>query len=91
MAIKEINVGMTYNAVHATDAQCTSLKFLVLQTGTNVRLCPMFTRWISNLANERLLAEFVALRGCCIPTHGQDPNQSPIGGTYPTDPLPLRR
>jgi hypothetical protein len=36
MGIKEINVGMTYNAVHATDANCKNLKFVVLQTGTNV-------------------------------------------------------
>lgn len=41
MATKEINVGMTSNAVHATDAQCPNLKFLVLQTGTNVGLSPL--------------------------------------------------
>ncbi|KAL4806072.1 hypothetical protein BDV18DRAFT_160140 [Aspergillus unguis] len=34
MAIKEINVGMTSNAVHAVDQLC-NLKFFVLQTGTN--------------------------------------------------------
>lgn len=36
MEIKDINVGMTYNAVHATDALCPELEFVVLQTGTNV-------------------------------------------------------
>lgn len=36
MEIKEINVEMTYNAVHATDLLCPGLEFLVLQTGTNV-------------------------------------------------------
>ncbi|CAG8082590.1 unnamed protein product [Penicillium salamii] len=35
MEIKDINVGMTYNAVHATDALCPELEFVVLQTGTN--------------------------------------------------------
>lgn len=34
--IKDINAAMTYNAVHATDQLCPSLKFIVLQTGTNV-------------------------------------------------------
>jgi hypothetical protein len=37
MAIRDINVGMTHNAVHAVDRLCKSLKFFVLQTGTNVR------------------------------------------------------
>lgn len=36
MGIKDINTTMTYNAVHATDQLCQKLKFLVLQTGTNV-------------------------------------------------------
>lgn len=36
MGIKNINTTMTYNAVHATDKLCQKLKFLVLQTGTNV-------------------------------------------------------
>lgn len=36
MQIKDINVRMTYNAVHATDALCSDLEFVVLQTGTNV-------------------------------------------------------
>ncbi|PLB44203.1 hypothetical protein P170DRAFT_416668 [Aspergillus steynii IBT 23096] len=35
MDIRDINVHMTYNAVHASDQLCKSLKFLVLQTGTN--------------------------------------------------------
>ncbi|KAL4954270.1 hypothetical protein BDW69DRAFT_194200 [Aspergillus filifer] len=35
MAIKEINVAMTYNAVHAVDRLCENLKFVMLQTGTN--------------------------------------------------------
>ncbi|KAL2784210.1 hypothetical protein BJX66DRAFT_317025 [Aspergillus keveii] len=35
MAIRDINVGMTYNAVHAVDRLCKNLKFFVLQTGTN--------------------------------------------------------
>ncbi|KAL4908855.1 hypothetical protein BDW74DRAFT_73698 [Aspergillus multicolor] len=35
MAIRNINVGMTYNAVHAVDRLCKNLKFFVLQTGTN--------------------------------------------------------
>lgn len=38
MAIRDINVGMTYNAVHAVDKLCKNMKFFVLQTGTNV--CP---------------------------------------------------
>lgn len=36
MEIKNINAAMTYNAIHATDQLCSSLKFIVLQTGTNV-------------------------------------------------------
>jgi nucleoside-diphosphate-sugar epimerase len=36
MAIRDINVGMTSNAVYACDALMSSLKFFVLQTGTNV-------------------------------------------------------
>ncbi|OJJ94785.1 hypothetical protein ASPACDRAFT_1908734 [Aspergillus aculeatus ATCC 16872] len=36
MAIRDINVKMTYNAVHAVDKLCKNLKFFVLQTGTNV-------------------------------------------------------
>lgn len=36
MGIREVNVHMTGNAVQATDQLCKSLKFLVLQTGTNV-------------------------------------------------------
>lgn len=36
MDIKNLNVGMTFNAVHAVDQLCTSLKFFLLQTGTNV-------------------------------------------------------
>lgn len=36
MGIRNINEGMTYNAVHAVDQLCKSLKFFVLQTGTNV-------------------------------------------------------
>ncbi|KAL4767076.1 hypothetical protein BDW60DRAFT_220823 [Aspergillus nidulans var. acristatus] len=35
MAIRDINVRMTYNAVHAVDQLCKNLKFFVLQTGTN--------------------------------------------------------
>ncbi|CAG8111848.1 unnamed protein product [Penicillium salamii] len=35
MGIRNINEGMTYNAVHAVDQLCKSLKFFVLQTGTN--------------------------------------------------------
>ncbi|KAI9373898.1 hypothetical protein BJX61DRAFT_551884 [Aspergillus egyptiacus] len=35
MDIKRINVHMTSNAVHAVDQLCGSLKFFVLQTGTN--------------------------------------------------------
>jgi ribosomal protein S10 len=37
MDIRDINVTMTSNAVRAVDEICTSLKFFVLQTGTNVR------------------------------------------------------
>ncbi|KAJ5882644.1 uncharacterized protein N7529_001316 [Penicillium soppii] len=36
MQIKDINVEMTYNAVHATDTLCSELNFLVLQIGTNL-------------------------------------------------------
>lgn len=36
MAIRDINVAMTKNAVHAVDQICPNLKFLTLQTGTNV-------------------------------------------------------
>lgn len=36
MGIRDINVHMTGNAVHAIDQICKNLKFLVLQTGTNV-------------------------------------------------------
>lgn len=36
MAIRDINEGMTYNAVHAVDQLCKNMKFFVLQTGTNV-------------------------------------------------------
>ncbi|KAE8150861.1 hypothetical protein BDV25DRAFT_139456 [Aspergillus avenaceus] len=35
MEIKDINAHMTYNAVHACDQLCKSMKFFVLQTGTN--------------------------------------------------------
>ncbi|RAK71282.1 SDR family oxidoreductase [Aspergillus fijiensis CBS 313.89] len=35
MAIRDINVEMTYNAVHAVDKLCKNLQFFVLQTGTN--------------------------------------------------------
>ncbi|KAJ5279022.1 hypothetical protein N7478_004394 [Penicillium angulare] len=35
MAIRDINEGMTYNAVHAVDRLCKNMKFFVLQTGTN--------------------------------------------------------
>lgn len=34
--IKDINVAMTYNAVHACDILCKNMTFFVLQTGTNV-------------------------------------------------------
>ncbi|EHA22330.1 hypothetical protein ASPNIDRAFT_136740, partial [Aspergillus niger ATCC 1015] len=33
--IKDINVAMTYNAVHACDTLCKNMTFFVLQTGTN--------------------------------------------------------
>lgn len=36
MGIKELNTTMTSNAVHATDQLCSDLKFVVLQTGSNV-------------------------------------------------------
>lgn len=36
MGIKELNTSMTSNAVHATDQLCSDLKFVVLQTGSNV-------------------------------------------------------
>lgn len=36
VSVKEINTAMTYNAVHATDWLCPDLKFVVLQTGSNV-------------------------------------------------------
>lgn len=36
MDIKNLNVGMTHNAVHAVDQLCASMKFFLLQTGTNV-------------------------------------------------------
>lgn len=36
MDIRDINVTMTYNAVHACDRLCSRMKFFVLQTGTNV-------------------------------------------------------
>ncbi|PLB36008.1 SDR family oxidoreductase [Aspergillus candidus] len=35
MDIRDINVNMTSNAVHACDRLCTQMKFFVLQTGTN--------------------------------------------------------
>ncbi|KAL4955731.1 hypothetical protein BDW69DRAFT_204226 [Aspergillus filifer] len=35
MDIKDINVHMTSNAVHASDQLCTNMKFFLLQTGTN--------------------------------------------------------
>ncbi|KAL4780060.1 hypothetical protein BJX76DRAFT_339163 [Aspergillus varians] len=35
MAIRDINVGMTSNAVHAVDQLCGHMKFFLLQTGTN--------------------------------------------------------
>ncbi|OQE24005.1 hypothetical protein PENFLA_c010G10856 [Penicillium flavigenum] len=35
IAIRDINEGMTYNAVHAVDRLCKNMKFFVLQTGTN--------------------------------------------------------
>ena len=38
MAIRDINVGMTGNAVKAVDALCSKLQFFVLQTGANVRV-----------------------------------------------------
>jgi hypothetical protein len=37
MQIRDINVHMTGNAVRAVDEVCKSLKFFLLQTGTNVR------------------------------------------------------
>ena len=40
MDIRDINVNMTRNAVHACDRLCTKMKFFVLQTGTNVPLPP---------------------------------------------------
>lgn len=36
MEIKEINVGITYNAVHAKDMICIHLNFLVLEASTNM-------------------------------------------------------
>lgn len=36
MEIKEINVGVTYNDVHAKDTICIQLNLLVLQTSTNL-------------------------------------------------------
>ncbi|KAJ5863498.1 hypothetical protein N7455_007566 [Penicillium solitum] len=36
MEIKEINVKVTYNDVHAKDTICIQLNLLVLQTGTNL-------------------------------------------------------
>lgn len=36
MGIKDLNTTMTSNAVHATDQLCSDLKFVVLQTGSNV-------------------------------------------------------
>lgn len=36
MEIKEINVEMTYNSVHAKDTTCIQLNLLVLQTSTNM-------------------------------------------------------
>ncbi|KAL2801595.1 hypothetical protein BJX63DRAFT_442177 [Aspergillus granulosus] len=35
MEIRNINVGMTLNAVHACDQLCRQMKFFLLQTGTN--------------------------------------------------------
>ncbi|KAJ5330339.1 hypothetical protein N7476_000122 [Penicillium atrosanguineum] len=35
LAIRDINAGMTYNAVHTVDQLCKNMKFFVLQTGTN--------------------------------------------------------
>ncbi|KAL2785629.1 hypothetical protein BJX66DRAFT_314465 [Aspergillus keveii] len=35
MRIRNINVGMTSNAVHACDQLCAGMKFFLLQTGTN--------------------------------------------------------
>lgn len=36
MQLRDLNVHMTGNAVHATNEVCPNLEFLVLQTGTNV-------------------------------------------------------
>lgn len=36
MDIKELNTTMTSNAVYATDQLCSDIKFVVLQTGSNV-------------------------------------------------------
>lgn len=47
MAIREINEGMTYNAVNAVDRLCKNMKFFVLQTGTNV--C---TNWARNPSTD---------------------------------------
>lgn len=43
MDIRDINVAMTYNAVHAVDRLCKNMKFFVLQTGTNVRLSALLS------------------------------------------------
>lgn len=37
MALRDLNVHMTSNAVHACDDLCKDMKFFTLQTGTNVR------------------------------------------------------
>lgn len=36
MEIKEINVEMAYNSVHAKDTACIQLNLLVLQSSTNM-------------------------------------------------------
>lgn len=65
MQIKEINVGMTYNAVHATDALCPKLEFVVLQTGTNV--CGLNSL---ELTHERRVLIIPELWRCRVSIHG---------------------
>lgn len=50
MEIRNINIIMTQTAVKAIDEICTSLKFLSLQTGTNVSNSPFATLLCSSCA-----------------------------------------
>lgn len=99
MEIKRINTVMTYNA---TDELYTTLKFLVLQTGTNVSFSffvgiPSSLRALHfavlSLQKPMLKVGFgtPALRCCRVPTPGQNRHHAPFEGGKPPDSLTVRR